>query len=79
LHFIDLGLLSYLKYWHLHEIIVILLSELIFINIKLKSMKETIIKISIHLIISGLLINLECLIIQIGGQGLQLGRPSNKN
>lgn len=75
----NLGLFCCLKSWHLHEVAVVLLSEFIF-N-KLNSMKETIIKISVHLIISGLLTNLGCLIVQIVGlQALPLDRfCNNKN
>lgn len=61
---------------HFHEIAVVLLSEIIFNKIKLISMKEAITKISIHLIISGFLTNLGCLIIQMGVQGAQLDRPT---
>ncbi len=70
----NLGWFSFLKSLHLHEVVVVLLSELFFNKNKFNSMKETIYKISIHLIISSFLTNLEHLIIQIGGQAFPLDR-----
>jgi hypothetical protein len=46
---------------------VVLLSEIIFNKLKIKSMKETIIKIGIHLMVSSFLIGLESWIVQIAG------------
>jgi len=60
--------------WHLHEFAVVLLAEIIFNNFKLKSMKDTLSKISIHLIISGFLTNLEVLITLVGGQAIPFDR-----
>jgi len=74
LHSKDLNLFSHLKGWHLHEVTVVILSEIIFNKIKFTIMKDTILKISIHLIISRLLLNLECLITQVGGQVISLDR-----
>jgi len=70
----DLGWFSYLKIWYLHKVAIVLLSEFIFNNAKINSMKETIIKISIHIIVSEFFTNLECLIRLIGGQAIPLDR-----
>lgn len=59
---------------HLQEIAVVLLSEFIFNNLKHNSMKETIVKISVHLVISGFLTNLGYAVTQIGGQAIPLDR-----
>jgi hypothetical protein len=59
---------------HLHEITVVLLSEIIFNRIKFKSMKDMICKINIHLSISYALKTLGCLIFWVGGQTIPLDR-----
>jgi hypothetical protein len=59
---------------HLHEIAVVGLSEILFNNFKLKSMKELICKISIHMIISWFLKHLEGLMFFVGGQTIPFGR-----
>ena len=68
-----LGWLVYLKDGHAHEVVVILLSELFTLS-KMRIMKELINKISIHLMFSGLLISLGCMIIDAGGQAIPLDR-----
>lgn len=69
-----------MKDWHLHEIAVIVLSEVFFkIKLNYKTMKELIIKISIHMFFSNMLTGFECLITQHWGQALSLDRLSNKS
>jgi hypothetical protein len=68
-----------LKDWHLHEVALVLLSEILFNNkLKTNTMKEILIKISIHLMISGFLTNLGCMITLVGGQAIPLDRFSRK-
>jgi len=61
-----------LESWHLLEIGGVLLTETIFNlqTIKLQSMKELIIKISVHVFVGLLLTNMSQLIIQFGGQAI---------
>ena len=66
--------MGYLRTLRMHEFVVVCLSEIIFNKIKLKSMKATISKISIHMIVSCLLTHLECLMFYVGGQTIPLGR-----
>ena len=70
-------MVSHLEIWHLHEILVVILAELFFNKIKRNTMKDTIIKISIHLIIAGFLTNLGYMINHIGGQAIPFDRCSN--
>jgi len=66
--------MSSLDSLYLHEIVVVILSEIIFINIKSKSMKNVICKISLHMILSWLLTHLVELIFLVGGQTIPTGR-----
>jgi len=63
-----------LESFHVHEIVVVSLAEIINNSIKNNSMKETIFKIGTHLMISGFLTNLGSMIIKIGGQAFPLDR-----
>lgn len=68
-----LGIISSLGDLHLHEIGVVILSEILLTK-KLKSMKDIITKISVHLTISGFLMNLGHMIIHVGGQAIPFDR-----
>lgn len=68
-----LGVISILGGWHLHEIGVVILSEIL-LNKKHKSMKDLIAKISVHLMISGFLTNLGHVIMNVGGQAIPFDR-----
>lgn len=59
---------------HLHEILVVLLSEIILIILKSESMKKFILKVTIHLSMAFLLTQLECLAFLVDGQTITTDR-----
>lgn len=67
---------SILEIWPLHEISVVILSEIVFnkIKIKIKSMMNTIIKLSTHITISYVLAKIEYFANYAGGLAIPFGR-----
>jgi hypothetical protein len=58
---------------HLHEVGVIVLSEIV-LTLKLNTVKDLITKISIHFLISSLLMTLGSVIMHVGGQTIPFDR-----
>jgi hypothetical protein len=65
---------SILEVWPLHEISVVILSEIVLNEPKIKSMINTIIKLSTHITISFVLAKLEYFANYAGGLAIPFGR-----